>query len=123
MDEMVGFQSIVLKFVMDHCQEVFGFRIVRSENIYKIWIMVQLHYTEEETLPIEYSHNHLNQCDTVISFNYSFYLRPVLAFGYCHRLRLCVCLCVCQSLCQSLACPRYNSGPVQARISKFGPKV
>ena len=24
-----------------------------------------------------------------------FYPRPVLAFGYCHRLRLCVCPCVC----------------------------
>ena len=48
-----------------------------------------------------------------------FYPRPVLAFGYCHRLRLCVCPCVCQSL----ACPRDNSGPVQARIAKFGPKM
>ena len=30
-----------------------------------------------------------------------FYPRPVLAFGYCHRLRLCVCVsvCVCVSLC------------------------
>ena len=34
-----------------------------------------------------------------------------------------VCMCVCQSVCQSLACPRDNSGPVQARITKFGPKV
>ena len=53
----------------------------------------------------------------------SFYPRPVLAFGYCHRLRLCVCPCVCQSVCQSLACPRDNSGPVQARIAEFGPKM
>ena len=56
-----------------------------------------------------------------------FYPRPVLAFGYCHRLRLCVCVsvcvCVCQSVRQSLACPSDNSGPVQARIAKFGPKV
>ena len=48
-----------------------------------------------------------------------FYPRPVLAYGYCHRLRLCVCSCVCQSL----ACPRDNSGPAQARIAKFGPKM
>ena len=52
---------------------------------------------------------------------YHFYPRPVLAFGYCHCLRLCVCLC--QSVCQSLACLRDNSGPVQAWIIKFGPKV
>ena len=26
-------------------------------------------------------------------------------------------------VCQSLACPHYNSGPVQARITKFGPKM
>ena len=34
-----------------------------------------------------------------------------------------VCVCVCLSVCQSLACPRDNSGPVQARIAKFGPKM
>ena len=51
----------------------------------------------------------------------NFYPRPVLAFGYCRCLRLCVCVCL--SLCQSLACPRDNSGPVQARIAKFGPKM
>ena len=32
------------------------------------------------------------------------------------------CVCVCPCVCQS-ACPRDNSGPVQARIDKFGPKV
>ena len=56
-----------------------------------------------------------------------FYPRPVLAFGYCRCLRLCVCVCVCLSVClsvcQSLACPGDNSGPVQARIAKFGPKM
>ena len=36
---------------------------------------------------------------------------------------VCVCLSVCLSVCQSLACPRDNSGPVQARIAKFGPKM
>ena len=36
---------------------------------------------------------------------------------------VCVCLSVCPSVCQSLACPRDNSGPVQARIAKFRPKM
>ena len=36
---------------------------------------------------------------------------------------VCVCVSVCLSVCQSLACPRDNSGPVQARIAKFGPKM
>ena len=36
---------------------------------------------------------------------------------------VCVCLSVCPYVCQSLACPRDNSGPVQARIAKFGPKM
>ena len=36
-------------------------------------------------------------------------------------VRVCVCVCVC--VCLSLACPRDNSGPVQARITKFGPKM
>ena len=64
-------------------------------------------------------------CVCFSSFN--FYPRPVLAFGYCRCLRLCVCVCVCLSVClsvcQSLACPDDNSGPVQARIAKFGPKM
>ena len=36
---------------------------------------------------------------------------------------VCVCVSVCLSVCQSLACPRDNSGPVQVRIAKFGPKM
>ena len=36
---------------------------------------------------------------------------------------VCVCVSVCLSVCQSLACPGDNSGPVQARIAKFGPKM
>ena len=56
--------------------------------------------------------------DLQICFNVNFYPRPVLAFGYCHRLRLCVCPCVC--VYQSLACPHDNSSAVHARITKFG---
>ena len=55
--------------------------------------------------------------------SHSFYPRPVLAFGYCHCLRLCVPVCPCVCVCQSLVCPSDNSGPVQVRITKFGPKV
>ena len=36
---------------------------------------------------------------------------------------LCTRVCVCLSVCQSLACSCDNSGPVQARITKFGPKM
>ena len=35
-------------------------------------------------------------CETIV-----FYPRPVLAFGYCHRLRLCVCVSVCVCVCVS----------------------
>ena len=51
----------------------------------------------------------------------NFYPRPVLAFGYCRCLRLCVCVCL--SVCQSRVCPRDNSSPVQARITKFGAQM
>ena len=51
---------------------------------------------------------------------FTFYPRPVLAFGYCHRLCLCVCPCVCVCVYQSLACPHDNSSAVHARITKFG---
>ena len=49
----------------------------------------------------------------------AFYPRPVLAFGYCLA---CVCPSVSPSVCHQV-CPRDNSSPVQARITKFGPLV
>ena len=52
----------------------------------------------------------------IISF---YYPRPVLAFVYCRCLRLCVCVCLSVCVCQSRVCPRDNSSPVQARITKF----
>ena len=52
-----------------------------------------------------------------------FYPRPVLAFGYCHRLRLCLCPSVCVCVYQSLACPHNNLSAVQARITKFGSEM
>ena len=48
-----------------------------------------------------------------------FYPRPILAFGYSRCLRLPVCVAV--RVRQPLACPRDNSWPVSARITKFGP--
>ena len=54
-----------------------------------------------------------------IFFDIDFYPRPVLAFGYCHCLRLSVCVSVCVH--QPSACPRDKSLPVSARITKFGP--
>ena len=49
---------------------------------------------------------------------------PEASFGLrVLSLPACVCVCLSVCLCQSLACPRDNSGPVQARIAKFGPKM
>ena len=53
----------------------------------------------------------------VLHISQHFYPRPVLSFMYCRCLRLCF------SMCQSLACPRDNSRPVQARITKFETQV
>ena len=49
----------------------------------------------------------------------------VLGFGYYHCLHLClyVSLCVSVWCVNHFACPRNNSGPVQARIAKFGPEM
>ena len=41
----------------------------------------------------------------------------------CVSVSMCVCVCLCVCVCQSLACPRDNSEPVEARITKFGLKM
>ena len=46
-----------------------------------------------------------------------YYLRSVLAFGYCLHL------CVCVSVCQSQVCLHDNLWPVLARITKFEPEM
>ena len=52
------------------------------------------------------------------------WLLPKASFGLrVLSLPASVCVSVCLSVCQSLACLCDNSGPVQARIAKFGPKM
>ena len=61
--------------------------------------------------------------ENIFRSKYSWFL-PETSFGLrVLSLPASVCVCVCLSVCQSLACPRDNSGPVQARIAKFGPKM
>ena len=59
--------------------------------------------------------------------DFFFYPRTVLTFGYCHCMRLYVCLCirVCVYVCASTpkACPQENSLSVEARTTKFGKKI
>ena len=54
-----------------------------------------------------------------------FWPSGIVVVCVCVSVCLCVCVClsVCLSACQSLACPRDNSGPFQARITKFGTKM
>ena len=48
---------------------------------------------------------------------------PEASFGL-RVLSLPASVCVCLPVCVSItSCPRDNSGPVQARIAKFGPKM
>ena len=53
-----------------------------------------------------------------------FFFLPEASFGLrVLSLPASVCVCVCLFVCQSLVCPRNNSGPVQAKITKLGPKM
>ena len=52
-----------------------------------------------------------------------FYPRPVLLFGYCRCLRASVSLSARPSVCQPQFCRHDNLTHVQARVTKFGPKV
>ena len=53
-----------------------------------------------------------------------FFILPEASFGLCVlSLPASVCVSLRPSVCQSLSCPRDNSGPVQARITKFGSKM
>ena len=74
------------------------------------WIIFNTRHTER---PIRYCHSHVYSCITRGQFWPS---GIVIA---------CMCLFVHVSVCayQSLACPRYNLRLVQARITKFGPKM
>ena len=69
---------------------------------------------------------HLHSKGCVILWG-NFYPRTVLAFLYCHYLRLYMCLyerkCGWVCMYQSRVCPCGNSWPVQARITKFEPAV
>ena len=47
---------------------------------------------------------------------------PEASFGL-RVLSLPASVCVCLSVCQSRVCPRNNSGPVRAKITKLGPKM
>ena len=58
---------------------------IKSEDIYG--------YVPDYTKPLTCIGCHIG---------FTFYPRPVLAFGYCHRLCLCVCPCVC--VCVSITC-------------------
>ena len=57
----------------------------------------------------------------LLLFDWFFYPRQFLAFGYCHRLRLWVCVSVYVS--QSLDCQHNNSALIQAGITKFGQEM
>ena len=61
-------------------------------------------------------------CETKLQLNC---FLPEASFG--HRilsLPESMCVYVCVSVCVSITCcPRNNSGPLQARITKFGPKL
>ena len=62
--------------------------------------------------------SHCNELQYILLSEASFGLRVLSS-----PASVCVSVYVCVCVCQSLACPRDNSGPVQARIAKFGPKM
>ena len=45
-----------------------------------------------------------------------------MAFGYCHRLRLSVCVYVCMSVNHQFVWTK-NLSPAQTTITKIGPEV
>ena len=51
-----------------------------------------------------------------------FYPRPVMAFWYCHRLRLSVCLCVCVSVNHQFV-RTITCHPLNLQSPKIGPEV
>ena len=88
------------------CRSDIFCRVCKIKRIFSV-----IQYTICGAVCFQFTHFPLDDWENISAF----YPRPVLAFGYCHRLRLCVCVrvWVCQSVCQSLACPRDNSGPLK----------
>ena len=101
-------------------EEIFAWRIMYGQEWWTVWSHKSIFWSSCTELCGNWSYNHqtipfastwtmcfcqvnLMGALTLLMFFkcFFFYPRPVLAFGYCHRLRLCVCvcLCVCVSLC------------------------
>ena len=60
----------------------------------------------------------------ICSFCCHFHPRPVLAFGYCHCLRLSMCVSMYVCVIPDFGACWYNNwSPVQTRITKFGIEV
>ena len=59
----------------------------------------------------------VSSCWYYISHSVPFYPRPVLAFEYCHCLRLSVCMCVSVCVC---VCVSVNSELVRAMMGPMG---
>ena len=87
-------------------------------NVTEIWIKLQ-------KLHIEASTKWLTFCRWLFEMHFPVRIFTRGQFWPSGIVVACVCVCVsvCLSVCQSLAFPRDNSGPVQARIAKFGPKM
>ena len=84
--------------------------------------MVSVIHSLAFDLQLSLAFSHSLSLTPSLSFTHSFL--PEASFGLqVLSFPASVCLCDYQSVCQSLACPRDNSGPVQARITKFGPRV
>ena len=71
--------------------------ISTSNDIFKLYGLIprQLHLVQSLLVCfIDFS-----EAFDLVNHNMSFYPRPVLAFGYCRWLRLCVCVSLCLCVC------------------------
>ena len=89
--------------------------------------MCVIHGVNQWLMIVVRRHLHLSGIHEYVLLYYVYILlfKPEASFGHRVFVVACVCVCVsvCLSVCQLLACPRDDWGPVQARITKFGPKM
>ena len=112
-------QQIDMKGNSNHIVVCHHFSIFFLFLFYICTVFLYFFYNVQSIFSVQWSFTLFSLCLLFSLFFISFLPEALLAYGYCHRLCLCVCVSVCLS---TFACPSDNSSHVPPTITWFGQK-